>query len=89
MTVFSRVGQRQGGSVCAHLVVEQSAGDLTQKTYLCVFRALSACRQESSRTRLFSIARRVCRDELRRRTRHRHQETETWMARRQGAGPIW
>jgi RNA polymerase sigma-70 factor, ECF subfamily len=76
MTDFIRAGQRQVWSLCAHLVDEDAADDLTQETYLRVFRALPAFRQESSaRTWLLSIARRVCMDELRRRTRRRHQET--------------
>lgn len=76
MADFVRAGQREVWSLCAHLVDERSADDLTQETYLRVFRALSAFRQESSaRTWLLSIARRVCMDELRRRTRRRDLET--------------
>jgi RNA polymerase sigma-70 factor (ECF subfamily) len=76
MTDFIRAGQRQVWSLCAHLVDEASADDLTQETYLRVFRALPAFRQESTaRTWLLSIARRACMDELRRRTRLRRQET--------------
>jgi RNA polymerase sigma-70 factor, ECF subfamily len=76
MSAFIRAGQRQVWSLCAHLVDEASADDLTQETYLRVFRALPAFRQDSSaRTWLLSIARRACMDELRQRTRRRRQET--------------
>jgi RNA polymerase sigma-70 factor, ECF subfamily len=76
MADFIRAGQQQVWSLCAHLVDAESADDLTQETYLRVFRALPVFRQESSaRTWLLSIARRGCVDELRRRTRRRHQET--------------
>jgi RNA polymerase sigma-70 factor (ECF subfamily) len=76
MTAFIRAGQRQVWSLCAHLVDQESADDLTQETYLRVFRALPSFRQESSaRTWLLSIARRACMDELRQRTRRRRQET--------------
>lgn len=75
MSAFIRAGQRQVWSLCAHLVDEASADDLTQETFLRVFRALPAFRQESSaRTWLLSIARRACMDELRQRTRRRRQE---------------
>jgi RNA polymerase sigma-70 factor (ECF subfamily) len=73
---FIRASQRQVWSLCAHLVDENAADDLTQETYLRVFRALPAFRRESSaRTWLLSITRRVCMDELRHRTRRRRQET--------------
>jgi RNA polymerase sigma-70 factor (ECF subfamily) len=76
MSAFIAAGQRQVRSLCAHLVDEASADDLAQETYLRVFRALPVFRQDSSaRTWLLSIARRVCMDELRQRTRRRRQET--------------
>lgn len=76
MTDFIRAGQREVWSLCAYLVDAGSADDLTQETYLRVFRALPAFRQESSaRTWLLSITRRACMDELRRRTRRRSGET--------------
>jgi RNA polymerase sigma-70 factor (ECF subfamily) len=76
MTAFIRAGQGQVRSLCARLVDEQSADDLTQETYLHVFRALAAFRQESSaRTWLLSIARRTCMNELRNRIRRRRRET--------------
>lgn len=88
MTAFIRAGQRQVWSLCAHLVDEESADDLTQETYLRVFRALSAFRMESSaRTWLLSIARRTCMDELRRRTRRRRQETAVPLDEDQPARP--
>jgi RNA polymerase sigma-70 factor (ECF subfamily) len=73
---FIRASQRQVWSLCAHLVDEETADDLTQETYLRVFRALPSFRRDSSaRTWLLSIARRVCMDELRHRTRRRRRET--------------
>lgn len=57
---------------CAYLVDRQAADDLTQETYLRVWRALPTFRAESSvRSWLLSIARRTCADELRRRVRGR------------------
>ncbi len=58
--------------LCAALVDEASANDLTQETFLRVVRHLSRFRQESSaRTWILSIAHNVCIDELRDRTRIR------------------
>jgi RNA polymerase sigma-70 factor (ECF subfamily) len=75
MAAFIRASQGEVRSLCAYLVDEGSADDLTQETYLRVFRALPSFRGESSaRTWLLSIARRVCMDELRRRSRRRRQE---------------
>jgi RNA polymerase sigma-70 factor (ECF subfamily) len=75
MAAFIRLSQSQVWSLCAYLVDEASADDLTQETYLRAFRALRSFRAESSaRTWLLSIARRVCMDELRQRTRRRRQE---------------
>ncbi|HEY4465711.1 MAG TPA: sigma-70 family RNA polymerase sigma factor [Streptosporangiaceae bacterium] len=75
MAAFIRLSQPQVWSLCAYLVDEASADDLAQETYLRAFRALASFRAESSaRTWLLSIARRVCMDELRQRTRRRRQE---------------
>jgi RNA polymerase sigma-70 factor (ECF subfamily) len=74
MAALIRASQRQVWSLCAHLVDEGSADDLTQETYLRVFRALRSFRQDSSaRTWLLSIARHVCMDELRQRRRRRRR----------------
>lgn len=52
--------------LCCRLVDRQSADDLTQETFLRVYKGLSAFRGEASvRTWVFSIARRVCADEIR------------------------
>lgn len=57
---------------CAHLVAADAADDLTQETYLRLVRALRGFRGEASgRTFVLSIARRVCVDEIRQRTRRR------------------
>jgi len=57
---------------CAHLVDADAADDLTQETYMRLVRALSRFRGDASgRTYVLSIARRVCADEIRRRTRSR------------------
>lgn len=62
--------------LCARLVDEQTADDLTQETYLRAFRALPAFRGESSaRTWLLAIAYRTCMDELRTRVRRRRRDT--------------
>jgi RNA polymerase sigma-70 factor (ECF subfamily) len=75
MAAFIRASQSEVWSLCAYLVDEASADDLAQETYLRAFRALPSFRAESSaRTWLLSIARRVCMDELRQRTRRRRQE---------------
>jgi RNA polymerase sigma-70 factor, ECF subfamily len=76
MAAFIRASQPQVWSLCSHLVDAASADDLTQETFLRVFRALPSFRGDSSaRTWLLSIARRVCMDELRQRTRLRRRET--------------
>jgi RNA polymerase sigma-70 factor (ECF subfamily) len=57
---------------CAALVDRDSAEDLVQETYLQAHRALARFdRRSSARTWLLSIARHVCHDEIRRRTRQR------------------
>jgi RNA polymerase sigma-70 factor (ECF subfamily) len=79
MAAFIRASHRQVWWLCAHLVDEDSADDLTQETYLRVFRALRSFRQDSSaRTWLLSIARHVCMDELRVRRRRRDARLFTW-----------
>ena len=58
--------------LCAHLVDRQSADDLTQDVYARAITALPRFRGESSvRLWLLGIARHVCVDEIRRRTRRR------------------
>jgi RNA polymerase sigma-70 factor, ECF subfamily len=58
--------------LCAYLVDEASADDLTQETYLRAVTAISRYRGDASaRTWLLSIARRVCIDVVRRRVRGR------------------
>jgi RNA polymerase sigma-70 factor, ECF subfamily len=67
--------QPQVWRLCARLVDEQAADDLTQETYLRAFRALPAFRGDSSaRTWLLAIAHRTCMDELRSRTRRRRRD---------------
>jgi RNA polymerase sigma-70 factor, ECF subfamily len=76
MTAFIRASQQEVWSLCAYLVDSEASDDLTQETFLRAFRALPGFRGESSaRTWLLSIARRVCMDELRRRSRQRRQES--------------
>lgn len=77
MGAFIRESHGEVWAFCAHLVDPESADDLSQETYLRVFRALPSFRQESSaRTWLLSIARRVCADELRSRTRRRRRDEQ-------------
>lgn len=72
---FVRRSQVDVWRLCSHLVDAQSADDLTQETYLRAFRAMPAFRGESSaRTWLLAIARRVCKDELRVRSRRRRRD---------------
>jgi RNA polymerase sigma-70 factor, ECF subfamily len=62
---------------CAALVDRQSADDLTQETYYRCIRALPRFRGDSSaRTWLLSIARHVCADELRSRSRFRRADLD-------------
>jgi RNA polymerase sigma-70 factor (ECF subfamily) len=69
--------------LCATLVDPQSADDLAQETFTRVVRALPTYRGESSaRTWLLSIARHVCLDELRARSRRRRRDTSM------RAGPV-
>ncbi len=63
--------------LCAHLVDAAAADDLTQVTYERALRSLPTFRGDSSaRTWLLTIARRVCADEIRARTRRRRAETD-------------
>lgn len=58
--------------LCAHLVDPGAADDLTQETFVRAGRALPVFRGDATaRTLLLSIARRVCADALRTRTRRR------------------
>jgi RNA polymerase sigma-70 factor (ECF subfamily) len=67
-----RITQADVAHTCSTLVDASAADDLVQDTYLRAFRALSSFRGESSgRTWLLAIARRVCVDEIRRRTRRK------------------
>jgi RNA polymerase sigma-70 factor, ECF subfamily len=76
VAAFIRDSQQEVRSLCAYLVDPEIADDLTQETFLRAFRALPGFRGDSSaRTWLLAIARRVCMDELRRRSRRRRQES--------------
>jgi RNA polymerase sigma-70 factor, ECF subfamily len=65
--------------LCAALVDEKSADDLSQDTFFRVVRALPNFRGESSAlTWLLAIARHVCLDELRARSRRRGRDAGLW-----------
>jgi RNA polymerase sigma-70 factor, ECF subfamily len=69
---FVRQTQGDVWRLCAHLVDRDSADDLTQETYLRAVSAIVRFRGDASaKTWLLSIARRVCADAIRRRTRRR------------------
>jgi RNA polymerase sigma-70 factor, ECF subfamily len=69
---FVRQTQGDVWRLCAHLVDPGSADDLTQETYLRAVTAIERFRGDSSaKTWLLTIARRVCADSIRRRTRRR------------------
>jgi RNA polymerase sigma-70 factor, ECF subfamily len=69
---FVRQTQSDVWRLCAHLVDPASADDLTQETYLRAVSAITRFRGDASaRTWLLSIARRVCADTIRSRTRRR------------------
>ena len=58
-------------TLCRTLVDQDAADDLAQETFMAAARALPEFRGDSSvRSWLLSIARRICIDELRRRSRH-------------------
>jgi len=71
-TAFVRRTQPEVWRVCVRLGDRDDADDLTQEVYLRALPALPAFRGESSaRTWLLQIARYVCADHVRRRTRRR------------------
>jgi RNA polymerase sigma-70 factor (ECF subfamily) len=75
MEAFIAMSQPQVRWLCASLVDEQSAEDLTQETFIRALRAIRQFRGESTaRTWLLSIARNICMDELRARSRRRKRE---------------
>ncbi len=64
--------------LCASLVDDASADDLTQETFVRALRSLPGFRGESSaRTWLLAISRNTCWDELRLRTRRRRRDALT------------
>lgn len=72
LAAWIRRSQAEVWRMCAHLVDARAADDLTQETFVRAWRALPGFRGDASgRTWLLSIARRVCADELRARTRRR------------------
>lgn len=72
-------------SLCRHLGSAQAAEDLTQETFLRVYRSLPGFRGESStRTWVLSIARRVCADHVARLARERTLLRRVEVARRTG-----
>ena len=72
---FVRRSSDEVWRLCAALVDERAADDLTQETFLRALRALRRFRGDSSaRTWLLAIARRTCVDELRSRTRRRRRD---------------
>lgn len=80
---FVRQTQGDVWRLCAHLVDRDSADDLTQETYLRAVTAIGRFRGDSAaKTWLLSIARRVCADVIRRRTRRRRA------LRRRGVDPV-
>lgn len=75
LAAWIRQSQPEVWRLCAHLVDRGSADDLAQEAYLRAWKALPAFRADASaRTWLLSITRRVCADELRRRTRRRRRD---------------
>lgn len=63
---FVRATQAEVWRLCAHLADRESAGDLTQETYLRAFGSLRRfAGRSSARTWLLSIARRTCADHVR------------------------
>lgn len=72
LEVFVRRTQPDVWRLCAHLGDVDHADDLTQDTYLRALGALPAFRGDApARAWLLGIARRVCADSIRRRTRRR------------------
>lgn len=69
---FLEAGYPQVWQLCASLVDADGADDLAQETFVRAVRSLPSFRAESTaRTWLLAIARHVCLDELRRRSRRR------------------
>jgi RNA polymerase sigma-70 factor (ECF subfamily) len=82
LDAFVRATQADVWRCCAHLVAADAADDLTQETYLRLVTALRSYRGDASgRTFVLSIARRVCVDEIRRRTRRRALTDRLWQRR--------
>lgn len=72
LTAFVRRTQPEVWRVCARLGDRDAADDLTQEVYLRALPALAGFRADASaRTWLLQIARHVCADHVRRRTRGR------------------
>lgn len=76
LEAWIRASYREVWRLCAALVDEQAAEDLTQETFVRATRALGGFRGSSSaRTWVLAIARHVCMDELRARSRRRRRDT--------------
>ncbi len=76
LTRAIRISQGEVWRLAAHLVNRDSADDVTQDTYLRVFRSLHSFRGDSSgRTWLLSIARHSCADAVRASMRRRARDT--------------
>jgi RNA polymerase sigma-70 factor (ECF subfamily) len=72
LAAWIRRSQPEVWRLCAHLVDAEAADDLTQETLVRAWRALPAFRGDANgRTWLLAIARRVCADAPRSRTRRR------------------
>jgi RNA polymerase sigma-70 factor (ECF subfamily) len=77
LTVWVRRSQTEVWRLCSALVDVDEADDLTQETFLRAYRALAWYRGDASgRTWLLSIARRVCADAIRLRTRQRRLQSK-------------
>ncbi len=77
LEAWVRASYRDVWRLCAALVDEQAAEDLAQETFVRATRALQGFRGHSSaRTWVLAIARHVCMDELRARSRRRRRDTE-------------
>lgn len=75
---FVEAGYQDVWRFCASLVDAGAADDLSQETFARAVQALPRFRaQSSARTWLLAIARHVCADELRSRSRRRQRETMT------------